>query len=218
MSRPNPDKKIIYMNKTFGQKDTLLEALQEETKKEGVEPMQISAYEGQILYCLTLLIQARKVVEIGTLHGYSTTHIARALPENGLIFTCDIDRKRHEKTKLLFASYPESKKIKWITGPALETLPQIELKGPFDMIFIDADKGSYLKYLEWAEKNLRRGGLVVADNTFLFGSVYDNTLPSRHPPETTQIMKDFNQTLASSSNFKGALFPTHEGLSIGIKQ
>ena len=218
MPRLERDKKIVYMDETFGQEDSLLKAIQKQTKEEGVERMQISPHEGQILHCLTLLAQAKKVVEIGTLYGYSTAHIARALPEEGLIFTCDTSKKRHEEAQNIFKSHPEYKKIRWITGPALETLSSLESQGPFDMVFIDADKGSYGKYLEWAEKNLRSKGLVVGDNTFLFGSVYDSTLPSRHPPETVKIIKGFNQFLASSLNFTGAIIPTAEGLTIGIKK
>lgn len=206
------------MDEVFGKKDSLLRAIQEETQKEDVSRMQVSPHEGQILHFLTLLIQAKKVVEIGTLYGYSTAYIARALPENGAVFTFDTSKKRHEKVQDIFKPYPEFKKIKCVTGPALETLPTIESEGAFDMVFIDADKGSYLKYLEWAEKNLRKNGLVVGDNTFLFGSVYDSSLPSRHSSETTEIMRRFNFTLASSEQFKGAVIPTHEGLSVGIKQ
>jgi len=218
MLRLQKDKETTYLDKVFGRYDSLLISIQKQSKKEGTERMQLSPYEGQILYCLALLIQARKIVEIGTLYGYSTTYLSRALPSNGTLFTCDSSKERHKWAKNAFKTYPEYKKIKWITGPALETLPSLKSQNPFDMVFIDADKNNYGKYLTWAENNLRKGGIVVADNTFLFGSVYDSSLHSEHSIKTVEIIKNFNKRLSDSSQVTGAMIPTSEGLTIAIKK
>ena len=136
------------------------------------------------------------------------------MPFDGKLWTIDQDKKRQEIAKNLFKYHPLSQKINWINGLALEQLTQLESQAPFDMVFIDADKGGYVKYLDWAEKNLKVGGLLVADNSFLFGAVYGS--PKRGT-ENLKIMKEFNQRLAKSPLWKGALIPTEEGLTVGIK-
>ena len=217
MSRTQKSQKTLYLNKVFGHEDIFLKKIKKATEEEGVERMQISAHEGRILQFLVQISKAKKVVEIGTLYAYSTLHIARALPEKGRVFTLDISSERHKKSQEILKNCKDSKKIKWISGLALDGLKSIEKSAPFDMIFIDADKESYMKYLLWAEKHLRPGGLVSADNTFLFGAVYGK--PSRSPrPKALKIMKEFNKRISSSTHWQGALIPTGEGLTVGIKK
>ena len=213
-------KKNLYMDNTFGHEDPLLQSLRQKAEEAGVLNMQISAHEGRILWFLASILKAKKIVEIGSLYGYSTVYLSRALPEDGRIFTCDISEKRHQITQKILKPHPEYNKIQWITGDARHTLKTLETKGPFDIIFIDADKNSYSAYLNWAEKNVRKGGLLIADNTFLFGSVYGEPLEAKsgHSPETIEVMKSFNKRLSESDSWKGALIPTSEGLTIAIKK
>ena len=126
-----------------------------------------------------------------------------------MIFTCDVSEKRHQTSKQILKSQPEYSKIQWITGDARHTLKTLEDKGPFDMVFIDADKNSYGIYLDWAEKNLRAGGLLTADNTFLFGSVYGEPLEqeNRHSLKTLEIIKSFNKRLSESKTWMEHLYP-----------
>ena len=99
-------------------------------------------------------------------------------------------------------------------------MPALTQNGPFDMVFIDADKDSYSLYLDWAEENLRKGGLLAADNTFLFGSVYGdfNDSAGRHSQKTLEGMKSFNKRLSRSEFWEGALVPTAEGLTVAIRK
>lgn len=217
MPRTDQNKKSLYLDQNFGSADPLFEQIQQAVEKEGVERMQISPHEARILQFLVRLCKAQKVVEIGTLYGYSALHIAQALPEQGKIWTLDRSSERHKKSREILKESPDYKKIQWVCGPALDSLKSIESFGPFDMLFIDADKASYLDYLHWAEKHLKKGGLLTADNTFLFGAVYGE--PDRaDQPETTKIMKQFNKRLSGSQNWTGALIPTDEGLTVGIRQ
>ena len=217
MARTQQNKKTDYLNQVFGSEDLLLKDISQAIKKEGVERMQISAYEARILQFLVQISQAREVVEIGTLYAYSTWHLASALPEGGRVWTLDISSERHQKAQEILKDSPDFKKIQWVTGKALDTLKSIETEAPFDMIFIDADKEAYLDYLDWGEKHLKTGGLLTADNTFLFGAVYGES--DRSPqPKTIEIMKKFNERLSNSSYWKGALIPTDEGLTVSIKQ
>ncbi|MEK7789993.1 MAG: O-methyltransferase, partial [Deltaproteobacteria bacterium] len=102
-------------------------------------------------------------------------------------------------------------------GPALENLQRIEKNGPFDLVFIDADKVSYPKYLRWAEKNLRIGGVIIADNTFAFGMIADQRFNSSSEEEDVKALRAFNQEIAQREHFRGTIFPTGEGLTVAAK-
>ena len=142
-----------YLKQVFSTEDPLLKEIQEQSITAGVDRMQISAYEGRILQFLCQALKVKKAIEIGTLHGYSSLMIARALPPEGQLFTLDINKTRQEKAQYLTGKDPAGKKIQFINGPALESLKKLEQTGPFDMVFIDADKPAYLDYLHWSNKN-----------------------------------------------------------------
>ena len=210
-------KKTDYMNRVFGLQDKLLSDVIRTAKAEGVGSMQVDPYEGRILSVLTRMVQARKAVEIGTLYGFSAFHIARALQPDGILYTCDKDGPRQERAEGLLKGTEEQKKIRWICGPAQETLKPLSKEGPFDLVFIDGDKQAYGEYLDWAEKNLRSGGLLVADNTFLFGAVFGEEAQAVSL-QARRVMERFNQTLSRSKQWDGALIPTDEGLTVAVKK
>ena len=206
------------MDEVFGFEDPLLQILREKAEEEGVSYMQLSPHEGRILYFLARLLKAEKAVETGSLCGYSAVCLARALPEHGKLWTLDVSEERHKALARILENHRSlQKKIRLVTGDARQTLKTIEPEGPFDMVFIDADKNSYEFYLDWAEKHLRKGGLLAADNSFLFGAVYDNEDAGGHSAETVKIMRSFNRRLAQSDRWSGALLPTEEGLTVSIK-
>ena len=217
MPRTSASRRTNYLDQTFGLKEPLLQKIQQAGESESVNHMQISAHEAKILQFLAQISKAKKAVEIGTLYAYSTFHIAKALPEDGQVWTIDHNSQRHKTSQEILKNSPIAKKINWQSGPALEQLKSLEPLAPFDMIFIDADKEPYLKYLNWAEKYLKKGALLVADNTFLFGSVYGE--PERDSkPETIKVIQEFNKRLANSPFWQGALIPTQEGMTVSIKQ
>ena len=207
-----------YLNKTFSKEDDLLKKIRELSITTNVAGMQISAYEGGILQFLCQALKVKKAVEIGTLHGYSSLMIARTLPPGGELFTLDIDKTRQEKAQQLIAKDPAGSKIQFLNGPALESLKTLEKQSPFDMVFIDADKPAYLDYLHWSNKNLKSGGLLMADNTFLFGAVYGEPERTQTSSEALKVMQKFNEEVASSGQYISTLIPTTEGLTIGIKK
>ena len=210
------NKKIEYMNQVFSWQDPCLKEIIQMTKDKQVLPMQIAPYEGRILYVLAKMAKVQRVVEIGTLHGYSTFHLARALPEKGVIWTCDKDKERQKRAKEILKETEEYKKIRWISGPAQKTLNSLKSEGPFDLVFIDADKEAYGEYLYWAEKHLRSGGILLADNTFLFGSLYGEEVRAVSS-KTKKVMGQFNATLSHSKGWVGAMIPTEEGLTVAVK-
>ena len=112
---------------------------------------------------------SKTVIEIGTLVGYSTIWIARALPAGGRVISFERDEKVAAVARENISKSDVANRIEIIVGDAHEKLKDIKNRGPFDAMFIDAEKGGYCKYLDWAEKNIRSGGLILADNTFMFG-------------------------------------------------
>ena len=108
------------------------------------------------------------------------------------------------------------KNIKAINGDAIEILDNLDSE--FDMIFIDADKINYVNYLNWAEKHIRFGGLIVADNTLLSGAVYKNELPYRIRKTTKNIMKEFNLRLSNNKKYTSILLPSTDGITIALKE
>ncbi len=207
-----------YLRQMFSTEDSLLKEIQEQSITAGVDRMQISAYEGRILQFLCQALKVKKAIEIGTLHGYSSLMIARALPKDGQLFTLDIDKTRQEKAQHLTEKDPAGKKIQFINGPALDSLKTLEKEGPFDMVFIDADKPAYLDYLHWSNQNLKPGGLLAADNTFLFGAIYGEPEREQTSQEALQVMQKFNEEIAQSGKYISTLIPTTEGLTVGIKK
>ena len=207
----------VYLNDLFESDDELLKSLKQQALKEDVSHMQILPYEGRILQFFVRAFGLKKIVEIGTLYAYSTLYLARALGKEGRIWTCDKDKTRQAKARQILSDSKECDKIEWVSEEAEVGLKSIENHAPFDMVFIDADKSGYGKYLTWAEHNLRKGGLLLADNTFLFGGVYnEETRPLSE--KTKKIMREFNKRLCSSSCWQGVLLPTEEGLTVAIKK
>lgn len=110
-----------------------------------------------------------------------------------------------------------NKKIEFVLGDAREELKKLEALGPFDGIFIDGNKAAYMDYLEWAEKNIKTGGLILADNVFLNGSVWGEA-SARFSEKQIRIMQEFNKRLADPDKFVSVIAPTFEGLYIAIKK
>jgi len=170
--------------------------------------------DGKLLQMLIKMNNIKTVVEIGTLSGYSATWMAEALPDDGKLYTFEHDPKRAE----MALQNITNKKIELIQGAALKMLPEIEDKAPFDMIFIDANKNDYHNYLSWAEKNIRKGGIIAADNTLLFDAVWDENTTEKVSNAAKSSMREFNLRLADESKYTSLLLPTEQGFSIAIKE
>jgi len=141
----------------------------------GLPAIQVSAVQGKLLHLLARMILARNILEIGTLGGYSTIWMARALPENGRVITLEAQAKHAEVAQKNFARAGVEGKVELRLGKALDTLPQIAAqgRGPFDLIFIDADKSNMPEYFEWSLRLARPGTLIIADNVVRDGRVIE---------------------------------------------
>jgi predicted O-methyltransferase YrrM len=206
-----------YLNEVFGLDDAELNDVRAELHRHNVEFMSVSGAEARILQFLTRALGVMKIVEVGTLFGYSTLAFAKALPANGHIWTLEKNRENFAIAQKHFAKFEAGKKITALNGDAAEILSSIEKEGPFDMVFIDADKAGYLKYLDWAEINVRPGGYIVGDNTFLFGALWGQTRDRNINEKQIAAMKEFNRRLADTSRYNSTLIPTVEGLTVAQK-
>jgi len=137
--------------------------------------IQVASGQGKLLHLLARMMGARNILEIGTLGGYSTIWMARALPEGGKIITLEADPKHADVARKNFARAGVETKVELRLGKALDTLPQIESegRGPFDMFFIDANKSNMPEYFEWSLKLARTGSVIIADNVVREGAVLD---------------------------------------------
>ncbi len=208
---PNLD----YIRKLYAPQDELLQLI--DTTLAGMDmAMQIGPEEGKLLQLFIGLYGVKTIVEIGTLAGYSTIWMARALSEDGHITSVDRDLKHHMLARKFVDHSEVADRITLLHGDAREILPTLADKAPFDMAFIDADKIHYNEYLDWAEANVRRGGLIIADNTLLFGMVAQDH-PGDVAPTTWENMRRFNERLADTEKYFAAMIPTQEGLTVAVK-
>ena len=164
-----------YINESLVPGDAALENAVKKSNEAGLPQIQVSPSQGKLLHVLARTIGARRILEIGTLGGYSTIWLARALPADGKVITLEASLKHAEVAKGNIAAAGLAGKVELRLGPALETLPKIaaEKQPPFDFIFIDADKKSMPEYFDWALKLSRKGSLIFSDNVVRSGGVAD---------------------------------------------
>jgi caffeoyl-CoA O-methyltransferase len=207
------DKIEKYVTELFNPQDTFLLEIVRRAAREGLPPIHVSPLDGLHLEVLTRAIGAKKAVEIGTLAGYSGVRIARGLAPQGRLYTFEFSDHRARVARKSFEKAGLSKKVEILVGPAVNNLKKIESKGPFDLVFIDADKESYPHYLEWAARNLRVGGVFLGDNSFAKGKISD----SKTKEANVKALQKFNHIAATNKRFKSTILPTGEGLTFGVK-
>jgi caffeoyl-CoA O-methyltransferase len=218
------DKKIFgdvdeYINELFDDQDSSLAAAEQSIKEFNIPPISISLNQGKFLHLLAKLNQSKKILEIGTLAGYSTIWLARALPPNGKLITLEYEALHAEVAKTNITRAGLGGLVDIRLGKAIDLLPVLAEKkeGPFDMIFIDADKPPYKEYFDWALKLSRPGTLIVADNVIREGKV----LQTKSPDEMVAGVKRFNQALASNPAVTATIIQTigakeHDGMALAI--
>jgi predicted O-methyltransferase YrrM len=164
-----------YLGDRLGTDDAILQATLAASVKAGLPQIHVSATQGKLLHLLARLHGARHILEVGTLAGYSTIWLARALPAEGRLITLEFDPQHAEVARTNFARAGLDKLIDLRVGAALDTLPKLEKEslGPFDLIFIDADKETYPDYFQWSLRLARRGTVIIADNVVRKGAVIE---------------------------------------------
>lgn len=213
-----PSTRQKYVEGLYAPEDEGLRAIRDRLVSAGRWGINIGANEGKILQFLISLSNAKKIVEIGTLFGYSGVWIARSLPSDGHLWTIERDHEAVRQARKAFEDCGVVEKITQVEGDAIEMLNDLSSHGPFDLVFIDANKSAYPQYLEWAAKCVRPGGLIVADNTLLGGHVAESEKPESLSRAQYTEMRRFNDLIANDSRFFGTILPTDEGLTVAIRR
>ena len=210
--RDKTNLRLQYMQSLFARKYQKLKELYIYGEKQGI---QIGSDEGKLLSFFVGTYNIKSIVEVGTLYGYSSICMAQALSNNGRIYTIEINSQHSRIAKKNFSTF--GNQINLIEGDALLKLNELSEKAPFDMIFIDADKSNYCKYLDWAELNIKQGGLIIADNTLLFNTVFLSSPPSNVSKQSWHIMREFNERLSNEEKYNTILIPTENGMTVALK-
>lgn len=199
--------------------DPALDAALQDSAAAGLPPHTVSPNQGKLLQLLARVQGARTILEIGTLGGYSTIWLARALPADGRLITLEADPKHAEVARANIARAGLADVVELRLGRALHTLPQVAAAGlgPFDLIFIDADKPSNPEYFAWALTLSRRGSLIIADNVVRNGAVADAA--SGDP--SVQGVRRFNELLAAEPRVSATAIQTvgskgYDGFAIAL--
>jgi predicted O-methyltransferase YrrM len=201
-----------WAEETFAPEDAVLAEIRERSARAGLPTIAVGRMDGLHLEVIARAVCAKKAVEIGTLGGYSGVCLARGMGPDGVLHTIEIEPRHADVAALSFQRAGVSGLVRIHVGRAREKLAEIEREGPFDLVFIDADKQGYPAYLDWAERHLRVGGIVLADNAFAFGHIHD----SAHG-EAVAPLREFAERLARGGRFRATMIPTAEGLAMGVK-
>ena len=196
--------------------DEGLREIRERSAAAGLPSIQVGRFDGLHREVLARACGARTAVEIGTLGGYSGVCLLRGMGAGGFLHTFELEPRHAQVARESFRRAGVERQVEIHVGPALERLADVAPRGPFDLVFVDADKLGYPAYLAWAEEHLRVGGVVLADNTFGFGHVHE-ARPEGESPEAMAALRRFSERLAGGGRFRATMLPTAEGLSLGVK-
>ena len=211
------DQLLEYLRQNSVREPDVLQELREETQKLSNSGMQISPEQGQLMAMLVKLVNARKIVEIGTFTGYSSTVMALAMPEDSQLIAFDISEEYTRTARIFWKKAGVDQRVKLVLGNAKESLKNFLQAGEqesVDLAFIDADKSSYAEYYECCLKLIRPGGLILVDNVLWSGQVAD---ASNHDKDT-EALRIFNVALSSDQRVDLCMVPIGDGLTIARKR
>jgi len=197
----------------FAPEDELLGALREEADRTGLPPTAISADAGRFLQVLLRSIGARRVLEVGTLGGYSAIWMARALPPGGGVVTLEREERHAAFARRYIARAGLASAIDVRDGRALDVLPSLDGE-EFDLIYLDADRAPMATYFDWAMRLVRPGGMIVAHNVLLGGRVAEQA--SRTDDEAVRAVRAFNARVAGDRRATSILVPAYDGFMVAV--
>lgn len=202
-----------YVADLLEPEDEVLATIRARSLEAGLPPIAVGPFDGRHLEVLARMAGAKRIVEIGTLGGYSAACLARALPPGGVLHSFELEPAHAQLAEASLRAAGLEDQVRIHVGPALERLRDIEAEGPFDFVFIDADKAAYPEYLAWVAENLRVGGTVTADNVFRRAafSIEGDT------PGAEEGIRRFNEELVRSGRFRATFLPLEDGLAVGVK-
>jgi predicted O-methyltransferase YrrM len=209
----------LYMNDKLIQPDPVLDEVLKANQEAGLPAIDVSPNQGKFLHLLASLKGAKRILEIGTLGGYSTIWLARALPKDGQLITLELSAHHAEVARANLKRAGVSHLVEVIVGPGLDTLAVLKDRGtdPFDLIFIDADKPNNPNYLKWALELSKRGSLIICDNVVRQGHVVN----SESEDENVKGIRQFMNALAQEKRISATAIQTvgskgYDGFIVGI--
>jgi predicted O-methyltransferase YrrM len=210
-----------YISRVLIKPDKALENALKESVAKGLPEISVTPNQGKLLELFSRLCGARKILEIGTLGGYSTIWLARAVPSDGCVVSLEVDPHHAEVARSNIDRAGLSRLVEIRVGAALDTLPSLatERKGPFDLIFIDADKPNIPEYFAWAKKLSRKGSVIIVDNVIREGAIIDDA--SDDP--SVRGVRRLNEMLAGDSDITATTIQTvgskgYDGFTIALVQ
>ncbi len=210
MTKPDPKSLDEVFNRVLRTEDDALRAAREAGTAAGMPPIEVSAQHGRLLALLATMTHASRVLEIGTLAGYSTINLARGVGPDGRVVTLEFEPKHAEVARKNFERAGVADRIEVIVGAALDTLPKLAERGEtFDLFFIDADKENNVAYVEWAIELGRPGSVIVVDNIARMGRVLDPA-PDDHQ---ARAVRDMFEMIGENPRLDAAAIQT-----VGTKQ
>ncbi len=201
-----------YIEGLFAPPDAVLEASLEESHRAGLPEIQVSPNQGKFLGLLVEISGARRILEIGALGGYSAIHLSRALPEDGALISLELEERHAEVARENVRRAGLDERVEVRVGDARNLLSEMVERDevPFDLIFIDADKGGYPEYLEWALKLSRPGSLILADNTIRGGGVLDPQ------DDSARGVREYNRLVSENEHLSATILPFFKGRVDGL--
>ena len=203
-----------YVRRLFATECDCLHAIRARADEAALPPIQLPPATARAVQILLFASGARRVLEVGTLAGYSAVWIARALPPDGELITLEIDPDRAAVARRSLRDANLADRARVRAGDALDLMAALDPDPPFDAVFLDADKERYCDYLEQAARLVRRGGLFMADNAFWRGSVLD---PAGSDELAAHIHR-FNQRVAADERFEATILPVGDGLMVAVRR
>ena len=206
-----------YIENLLGLQDDVMRSADQALRDAGLPPISVSPAQGKLLYLLARVTGAKRILELGTLGGFSTIWMARALPADGRLITMEIDPGHARVARQNIERAGLADRVDILIGKALDLLPTLAKEKPFDLIFIDADKPPYTEYFEWAVRLSRPGTLIIADNVVREGEVLsDNSSDDR----VTGVRR-FNESLGRNDAVTATIIQTvgvkgHDGFAIAV--
>lgn len=197
----------------FAPEDELLGALREEADRTGLPPTAISADAGRFLQVLLRSIGAKRVLEVGTLGGYSAIWMARALPPDGVVVTLEREERHATLARRYITRAGLASIVDVRQGRALDILPSLDGQ-EFDLVYLDADRAPMATYYDWAMRLVRVGGMIVAHNVLLGGRVAENA--SRSDDEDLRAVRAFNARVAGDQRATSILMPAYDGFIVAV--
>lgn len=199
-----------YLNEHLEAEPSYLKDLSRETHQKVIQPRMISGhYQGRLLSFLSNLVRPNRILELGTYTGYSALCLAEGLSERGTITTIEVNEELAWLQQKYWKLSPYHKKIKPIVGDALEVIPSLQDK--YDLVFIDAKKADYNKYLDTVIPKLNKGCLILSDNILWSGKVVE---PLQKGDKATEALLKYNQRLTDDNRFEHLILPVRDGLSV----